>query len=81
MRDYTAVVQCTDGTVWFGVILWYEPPMLSWRRRQHDALRSLVFWFNVRFPTTLTIEYAVVRGGEPLNHKLCPAPRPGVARG
>ena len=40
--------------IWFGVILRYQPPNLSWRRRQHDAFRSLVFWFNVIFPTTLT---------------------------
>ena len=43
-----------DEPVWLGVILRYQLPKLSWRRRQHDAFRRLVFWFNVIFPTTLT---------------------------
>ena len=78
----------THGPVWFGAILRYQPPKLSWRRRQHDAFRSLVYSFNVRFPTTLTFpgnlcysRPAAVRDGHTMNHKLCPAPRPGVARG
>ncbi|CAN0469919.1 unnamed protein product, partial [Ascophyllum nodosum] len=32
-----------DEPVWLGVILRYQHPKLSWRRRQHDAFRSLVF--------------------------------------
>ena len=79
---------CTNGPIWFGVILRYQPPKLSWRRRQHDAFRSLVFWFNVMFPTTLTFSgnlccfrYAVVRLVHPVNLKLCLAPRLGVPRG
>ena len=42
VRDYPVVVQM-DGPIWFGVILRYQPPELSWRRRQHDALRCLLF--------------------------------------
>ena len=78
----------TDVPVCFGAILRFQPPKLSRRRRQHDAFRSLVFRFNVRFPTTLTFpgnlgwsrSAVVVRDGHALNHKL-PAPRPRVARG
>ena len=77
-----------DEPVWLGVILRYQLPKLSWRRRQHDAFRSLVFWFNVIFPTTLTFPgnlccypYVVVRLLHPVNHKLHLAPRPGVPRG
>ena len=77
-----------DEPVWLGVILRYQPPKLSWRRRQHDAFRSLVFWFNVIFSTTLTFpgnqccfRYAVVRLLHPMNHKLPLAPRLGVPRG
>ena len=40
----------TDEPIWFGVISRYQPPKLSWRRRQHDAFRSKVFWFYIRFP-------------------------------
>ena len=76
-----------DEPVWLGVVLRYQLPRLSWRR-QHDAFRSLVFWFNVIFPTTLTFpgnlccsRYAVVRPLHPVNHKLPLAPRPGVPRG
>ena len=77
-----------DEPVWLGVILRYQHPKLSWRRRQHDAFRSLVFWFNVIFSTTLTFpenlccsRYAVVRLLHPVNHKLPLAPRPEVPRG
>ena len=77
-----------DEPVWLGVILRYQLQKLSWRRRQHDVFRSLVFWFNVIFPTTLTFpgnlccsRYAVVRLLHPVNHKLPLAPRPGVPRG
>ena len=77
-----------DEPVWLGVILRYLLPKLSWRRRQHDAFRSKVFWSNVIFPTTLTFpgnlccsRYAVVRLLHPVNHKLPLAPRPGVPRG
>ena len=35
----------TDEPIWFGAISRYQPPKLSWRRRQHDAFRSKVFWF------------------------------------
>ena len=77
-----------DEPVWLGVILRYQHPKLSWRRRQHDAFRSLVFWFNVILPTTLTFpeniccsRCAVVRLLRPVNHKLPLAPRPGVPRG
>ena len=57
-----------DEPVWLGMVLRYQPPKLSWRRRQHDGFRSLVFWFNVIFPTLLTFsgdlccsQYAMVR--------------------
>ena len=60
--------------MWFGGILRYQPPKLSWRRRQHDAFHSPVFWFNVIFPTTLTFpgnlycsRPAVVRLVHPVN--------------
>ncbi|CAM9478038.1 unnamed protein product [Ascophyllum nodosum] len=43
---------CVTTQWWFGVILRHQPPKLSWRQRQHDIFRSLVFWFNVRFPAT-----------------------------
>ena len=56
-----------DEPVWFGVILRYQPPKLLRRRRQHDAFRSLIFWFNVMFPTALTFPGNLcctpVRGG------------------
>ena len=76
VRDYT-VCGGKDEPVWLGVILRYQLPKLSWRRRQHDAFRSLVFWFNVIIPTTLTFlgniccsRYAVVRLLHRVNHKL-----------
>ena len=57
------------------------------QRRQHDALCTLVFGYNVRFHSTLTFSVdlygslsIVVRDGHPLNHKPCPSPRPGVGR-
>ena len=87
VRDYT-VSGGKDEPVWLGVILRYQHPKLSWRRRQHDAFRSLVFWFNVIFLTTLAFpenlccsQYAVVRLLHPVSHKLPLAPRPGVPRG
>ena len=65
----------------FGVILRYQPPKLSWRRRQHDAFRSLVLSFNVIFSTIFTSQgtyninrYAVVGLVHPVNHKLSLAP-------
>ena len=61
--------------------------MLSGRQRQHDALYTLVFGYNARFQSTLTLSvdlygslFTVVRDGHPLNHKSCPSLRPGVAR-
>ena len=78
---------CTDGPIWFGVILRYQPPKLSWQRRQHDAFRSLLFWFDVIFLRALIFpgnlccsRPAVVRLVHAVNHKLCLAPRPGVPR-
>ena len=75
-----------DEPVWLGVILRYQLPKLSWRRRQHDAFRSLVFWLNVIFPTILNFpenlccsRYAVVRPLHPVNHKSCSTSR-GASR-
>ena len=75
----------TDRSIWFGVILRYQHPKLSWRRRQHDAFRSLVFWFNVIFPTTLTFpenlccsRYAVVRLLHPVKQKSNILLQPGT---
>ena len=88
VRDYPVGVQIDPFGIWFGVILRYQPPKLSWRRRQHDAFRNLVFWFNGIFPTTLTFpgnlccfRYAVVHLVHAVNLKLPFAPRPGVPRG
>ena len=64
--------------------------MLRWytlnfpaHRRQHDALCTLVFGYNVRYHSTLTLPVdvygslsAVARNGRPLNNKLCPPARP-----
>ena len=62
-------------------------PKLSGQQRQHDALCTLVFGYNARFHSTLTLYVdlygslsTVVRDGHPLNHKSCPSLRPGVAR-
>ena len=77
---------CTDGPIWLGVILRYQPPKLPWRR-QHDAFRRLVFWFNVIFPTTFIFSgnlccfrYAVVRLVRSVSLNLCLVPRHGVPR-
>ena len=77
----------TDRPIWFGVILRYQPPKLSWWRRQYDAFRILVFRFNVIYPTALTFpgnlcrfRYAVVRLFHAVNLKLCFAPRLAMPR-
>ena len=77
----------TDGPMRLNLILRYHPLRSPRQRRQHNALHRLVFGYNARFPTTVTLQgdlycsrSVVVRVGHPLNHKLCPAPRPGMAR-
>ena len=77
----------TDEPIWFGAISRYQPSKLSWRRRQHDAFRSKVFWFYIRFPPHLSFpenlccsRSAVVRHGHPVNHKMCLGPRRGASR-
>ena len=52
-------------------------------RRQHDALCTLFFGYNVRYHSTLTLIVdlygslsAVARNRRPLNNKLCPPARP-----
>ena len=62
------------------LILWYHILKLPGKRRRHDALGTLLFGYNVRFHTTLTLFVdlcgslpAVVRDSHPLNHKPCPS--------
>ena len=69
------------------LILCYNNLKLSGQRRQHEALCTLVFGYNAKFHSTLTLSVdlygslsTVVRDGHPLNHKSCPPLRPGVAR-
>ena len=77
----------TDGPMRLNLILRYHPVKLPRQRRQHDALRRLVFGYNARSLTTVAVQgdfycsrSTVVRVGHPLDHKLYPSPSPGRAR-
>ena len=75
------------GPMRLKLILWYQTLRLPGQGRQYDALYTLMFGYNARFQSTLTLPFdiggslsAVVRDGRPLSSKAYSSKCPGVAR-